>query len=103
MADVSAALRKASAGAAGPRGRPGGHWVATPGLWVMSPADELALLEAAYAKVLADGVASYGIAGRNLTPVDIRWMTERVDALRFAVARQQTGGGMFRRENLGRH
>lgn len=61
----------------------------------MTPAEELTALESAYAALLSGGVQSYSINGRSLSRLDARWMAERMDQLRFLVARESNGGSPF--------
>jgi hypothetical protein len=52
---------------------------------------ELDLLEAAYTKLLAGAVQSYRVGDRELTRLDFKYITARMDILRAAVYRQTNG------------
>lgn len=57
----------------------------------MTPQDELTMLETAYATIITGGVQSYAINGRQLTRLDIQFITRRMDELRAIIYRQTNG------------
>lgn len=57
----------------------------------MTAQEELTMLETAYTAIMDRGVNSYSVNGRQLTMLDVRWMTERIDILRATVNRGTNG------------
>ena len=67
----------------------------------MTAQEELTALETVYAAWINAGCPqSYSLNGRTVTKASAEWMSERIDELRAAVARQTTGSfyaAQFRR------
>jgi hypothetical protein len=57
----------------------------------MTANEELTLLENAYSAILTKGVKSYRVGDRELTRLDLPFITDRMDILRAAVQRASTG------------
>jgi hypothetical protein len=53
--------------------------------------EELSLLEDAYSAIMTKGVKSYRIGDRELTRLDLPFITSRMDQLRAASYRQSNG------------
>jgi hypothetical protein len=63
----------------------------------MTAAAELQLLEDAYTSILTGKVQSYTLNGRQVTRLDFKAITERMDILRGVIARQTNGGAFVAR------